>query len=1043
MWNTRKQADYNLTQRFKKIARFLKKTRVTHDKNEKKSSLYRAPWYLVIGPNGSGKTSLLAKSELPFTLSKKFNLKNIPPTKTYDWWVTKDAVIIDTPPVFYSKKNRAQKIFLKLLKKHSYKKYLSGIVIVISINTLLKNSLKSRKKPSQRNLQQLIGAIIKKFSSDTPIFLIVNKCDLVTGFREFFSDLSHDERCQTWGFPVNREKYDKNAKKIDLISQELDRLVHQLNNQLIWRLQHERDIYKRALINGFPLQMIGIKSQLLRFIRQTFKDPKKQKMLAGIFFSSASQQDYTNQSIHESESHSRALIRIVKPKNQALFINELLNNFIFAPDSVFKTKPRFSTRKRYLRLGIYAGALTLIILCCGLWLSGFKKQINKINAAQNSVAAYHTLNTLHYAGKTTLALKLKSLTLLGQASNAIIQKKSSFNALLYPRIGKPKLRTKINNVYRDALHNLLLPLVTQRLTTALTNKKTSPDLLYSYLETYLMLENKNNKANANFIVSVMQKIWRTHYSKNIQIQLSKNLKNLLTRFPTSIKIDSTIVAQARNNLNNLPSDRLAYIVLLNNAPNNELLSFNLKDNKLAASVFTFAHANAAISSIYTMQSFSKIYPNLINKAAKEAIFGNWVIGENNLNETRSSSNLNKLKKDLSAIYLNEYAKAWLMILNDVQIIKFTNMPQLDNALKILSGGNSPLTQLVSLVQDNLPPEVTTQNTMLAAFSKLSVKDKIDSASLNNLNIALNKLYDYLKPTSTPSSTDQEAYQIAAARFQNPTQQDNPIKQLLLTSKLYPQPIYDWIYNLGTNAWQLTLNHAKTHINNVWQKQIFSFYQAQLKNHFPFQNNTNSVASLNNFSHFFAPSGLFDNFFTQYLKPFINTTQPHWKLKNIDGKTLQLPNNTLDNLEKVYRIQQTYFSRTTQRLQIPFIMKPMIIEPYIKSLTVMIGDQTVTFQNKPPFSEKRLLWPDDLNPNNVKVIFTLYSNRQIMLEKTGGWAWFKLLHAGNLQTINYPVKHYEIVFDKDGNAARVAVIPKHGTDPFSLKLLHNLTLPNQL
>ena len=96
--------DY-LRGRFQGAIKFLKST-VIH-KNGKNVNLVRLPWYLVIGPTASGKTSLLATSEIKYILAKQFkteHLKAIPPSDTCNWWVTRDLVLVDVPgPYLFSK----------------------------------------------------------------------------------------------------------------------------------------------------------------------------------------------------------------------------------------------------------------------------------------------------------------------------------------------------------------------------------------------------------------------------------------------------------------------------------------------------------------------------------------------------------------------------------------------------------------------------------------------------------------------------------------------------------------------------------------------------------------------------------------------------------------------------------------------------------------------------------------------------------------------------------------------------------------------------
>src|SRR5215467_8235290 len=113
----------------------------------KSDFLYDLPWYVLIGPPGSGKTTALVNSGLKFPLSGGASpaaIAGVGGTRYCDWWFTEEAVLIDTAGRYTTQDSDAVAdkqswlSFLELLKRNRPRQPINGVLVAISLEDLMK-----------------------------------------------------------------------------------------------------------------------------------------------------------------------------------------------------------------------------------------------------------------------------------------------------------------------------------------------------------------------------------------------------------------------------------------------------------------------------------------------------------------------------------------------------------------------------------------------------------------------------------------------------------------------------------------------------------------------------------------------------------------------------------------------------------------------------------------------------------------------------------------------------------------------------------------
>ena len=150
-------------------------------------NLTRFPLYVMVGEPGAGKTEAIRHSSIRFPQGINDLLQGVGGTYNMDWWFTNDAIILDTAgALLLEQSNKAQfEEFLDQLKHYRPDYPITGLVLAIPADSLLTDD--------PRHLEEKAGRIVEQFavlqeSLDLryPVYVVVTKCDLITGFREFF-----------------------------------------------------------------------------------------------------------------------------------------------------------------------------------------------------------------------------------------------------------------------------------------------------------------------------------------------------------------------------------------------------------------------------------------------------------------------------------------------------------------------------------------------------------------------------------------------------------------------------------------------------------------------------------------------------------------------------------------------------------------------------------------------------------------------------------------------------------------------------------------
>ncbi|MDR1009907.1 MAG: hypothetical protein LBM04_02035, partial [Opitutaceae bacterium] len=262
--------------------------------------LYTLPWYMVVGEPGSGKTEAVRHCNVGFPPGLQDEMQGAGGTINMHWWFTNQAVLLDTagkllfqeaPPGATTEWHA----FLDLLKKNRPNCPVNGLLLVIPADSLLRDNGDEIAKKAGKIAEQL-DRIQRTLDVRFPVFVLITKCDLLNGFREFFAGLKDPQlQHQMTGWsnpapldaPFSPEHVDE---YLDTVSQKIARRRLGLIADPAPETPEDRRADEVDALFALPHSIRALAPRLRRYLEMIFVTGEwsaKPLFLRGIYFTSA------------------------------------------------------------------------------------------------------------------------------------------------------------------------------------------------------------------------------------------------------------------------------------------------------------------------------------------------------------------------------------------------------------------------------------------------------------------------------------------------------------------------------------------------------------------------------------------------------------------------------------------------------------------------------------------------------------------------------------------------------------------------------------
>jgi len=1087
-----------LRERFEEAVSVLKKSPGAEGRG-----LYDLPWYIIIGPPGSGKTTALVNSGLRFPLSERFGkeaLRGVGGTRNCDWWFTDEAILLDTAGRYTTQDSHADtdrsawRGFLDLLKKYRRRRPINGVLVAISLSDLMMLSDQERHNHAVA-IKERIQELDKHFGIRFPVYLMFTKCDLVAGFMEFFDDLDRTGREQVWGttFPLDDTPGDV---PVERFAAEFDGLIERLDERLLERLSNERDLRRRNLIYGFARQMASLKHTLNGFLETIFRGSRFEQtpMLRGVYFTSGTQEGAPIDRLMGTIARTFGLDQQALPtfagQGRSYFITSLLRRVVFNESEIAGTNRKLEGRRAWLQRAAYAAVFVLFAGLLAGWGASYFNNLKYLDRVAESVpAANAEIQSIPERGRDVVEV-LPALNAVRDLPGGYAGRDAGTPFLhglgLYQgdKVGK-----QASEAYRRVLEGQLLPRILLRIEQQIDQTGVPLDYTYEALKTYLRFASEEHYS-AEDIGAWVTLDWDNTLHREIGSERLNELKEHLAALlevqatPLPIPLDRAVVARARQRLQQVPMEERVYARLKYSNLDKELADFNILDaaGQDAALVFTRVSGkplSEGIPGLFTKPGYRMLFTDMNNlQVLRELSAEEWVLRDDV--ELSELGNLAALFANVRELYLDDYADQYEALVADVQLAPFADASEAARILDVLSRpDDSPLLLLALAIReqttlDDSAPAATANDESAEADDDAYRKQRerleavlggqvsepeivragrtyatvVDErfADLNKLvegergAMPIQHLMGLLRELQDFMMTVANEETASGLPKHVADQGRTTLRKVQFEADRQKSPVVkEVLAGAASGSANIAFGGVTTQIDAQWRSGPLSFCQQAIAGRYPVDPGSSREIRLEDFGRFFGYGGLMETFFNDYLKDLIDTSRRPWELKSAGGDGVQLAPGAVAQFERAHRIKETFF-RGDSAPFVGFDLSPVSMDAAVTQFTLVVDGQTARYSHGPRTTDS-FEWPGPNGTGEVRIEMAP-AGTQALRQERGPWAWFRVLDDSNISPAERP-EHFNVTFSLGGRSATYELVARSAFNPFQSTALTRFACPESL
>jgi type VI secretion system protein ImpL len=1059
-------------------------------RGKEKSNLYSLPWYIFVGLQNSGKTTLINQSGLNFSAGSESGV-----AQNCDILTTNTSVLIDVAGNIFEEDDKCMAqgewyALLELLQKHRRPTCLNGIILNINIMDLL-NAGKDEQISFAKNLRNRVDELIKYSGLHLPVYFVFTKCDMLEGFEEFFSELKDKELGQIWGYT-----YDKKPGSAENLTEKFERELHNLYKVLnLYRLNSlsfSRNFKNQAKIYNFPEKFYSIFDSLRQFFGTIIQENfyKEIPLFRGFYFTSATQMQLTtSHASQEVEMQFNPETHITKQRESVVnprsyFTKELFSRLIIPDKYLAKPTSTMKFQANFRNL-VFAVIATVIMLSFVISVI-----INASRNIEDIVAFKNIIKSVKQVEWNQKNLKPLHFRILNQIRlfNDHVQDAPFLGGSIYQgeRLVEPINRLYVNKftpffleyLYLDILSNYLQKYVSR-------SPDISRDRAYEYLRAYLLLDSNVEKLIEveaekgflkNLMISLVDTLFEQKYNLAFQSSFNEqNISNLKTLIQNEVEF--YIEALSMEGMETVNNEKRLIEQVRRILGKPDILDIYsrikregmVKFKKVSISQIIpehageFFEADASISGFYTKNAWETYVKEEIDISSRNPDRDDWVLNIAASQLPAEFHNAKLMEQKLKDRYFYDYSRAWWNFLGRIRYITFRNAKNASEQLTLLGDFiDSPLRKILDIVAFQTKFEgliVQKAQELKKELGLNSRKHSIDDqfrivhslsedegGKLANLLGQYENISGFMETLGDP---DENSAGYASEIIQKGSGEIPSVLQSIRRSlRRLDQNARESVFEKPIlMSWQVLLEKTQNYLNQQWTEQVYQPFQTMLANQYPINRRSKEETPPGDIAQFFKKNdGTIWSFITNELEPFLKTKS--WNPEMWEGSGINLSETYKVSLQKASKITEGLGLINNDELQLDFRILPQLPISKIgnvEQIKLSIDGQELVYRMGRPAWEN-FIWPNTENISNARLEVRTRISTYRPQQFDGSWGWFRLLDQAIIQKSTASEFNVQWRFPPDQNyeiQVKFKIRANSINNPFGQKNFFNISFPSSL